>query len=135
MSMLKELDTDGSQTLSLDEFRKVSKNPRVKSYLKIRGIDIKNAEAFFKMLCAIAGEDSDIDLHTLVTFCLRMKGAASNIDLQALMFEVKLMSKRQQRQFDTVSAQLQALVQTMSQLQRSVGSFGVRFAGPSDESI
>merc|ERR1712217_4388 len=130
MSLFGELDEDGSQTVSLDEFRTVSKHPRLKSYLQIRGIDIKNAESFFNMLLAIAGEDSEIDLQTLVTACLRMKGLASNIDLQTLSFEVKVVAKRQQSQFNKVSEQLQALVQAMSQLQGAVGSFGEQSAAP-----
>ena len=56
------------------------------------GIDIKNAETFFKMLVELQGEET-IDAHTFANACVRMKGAATSIDLQTVMFTTHLMNK------------------------------------------
>ena len=56
------------------------------------GIDIKNAETFFKMLVELQGEDT-IDASTFANACVRMKGAATSIDLQTVMFTTHLMNK------------------------------------------
>ena len=56
------------------------------------GIDIKNAETFFKMLVEIQGADT-VDASTFANACVRMKGAATSIDLQTVMFNTHLMTK------------------------------------------
>lgn len=58
----------------------------------VPGIDIKNAETFFKMLVELQGEDT-IDASTFANACVRMKGAATSIDLQTVMFTTHLMNK------------------------------------------
>merc|ERR1711972_1191486 len=57
-----EVDADFSQSISLEEFRLLMRHPKLKSYLQVRGIDIKNAEIFFMMLRSLAGEDSDVGI-------------------------------------------------------------------------
>ena len=61
-------------------------------FLKNWGIDIKNAETFFKMLVELQGE-STIDATTFANACVRMKGAATSIDLQTVMFTTHMMNK------------------------------------------
>ena len=44
------------------------------------------------MLVELQGEDT-IDAHTFANACVRMKGAATSIDLQTVMFTTHLMNK------------------------------------------
>jgi len=73
-------DEQGREHLGLEEFRKLVETDEFRSYLQTRGIDIKNAETFFKMLVELQGEET-IDAHTFANACVRMKGAATSIDL------------------------------------------------------
>merc|ERR1712061_118190 len=99
-NMFREVDSDGSNTISVEEFRQLTKHPKLKAYLQVRGIDIKNTEMFFLMLRALGGEAMDVDIHTMVNACLRMKGYASSLDLQGVSFESKMMAQRQQKHFN-----------------------------------
>lgn len=82
---------------SIKPWKKESLNP-VRSFsstitwLSFRGIDIKNAETFFKMLVELQDEET-IDAATFANACVRMKGAATSIDLQTVMFTTHLMNK------------------------------------------
>ena len=73
--------------------------------MQTRGIDIKNAETFFKMLVELQGEPT-IDAITFANACVRMKGAATSIDLQTVMFTTHLMNKEQRRAFQFMSNRL-----------------------------
>lgn len=77
------------------ELESVLMHPRFRSYLRVRGIDIHDANLFYRMMTSVVGDESqDIDLHFVVAACLRMKGAASSMDLHALTFESKLLNKK-----------------------------------------
>eukprot|EP00913_Durusdinium_trenchii_P001216 g1119.t1 len=80
----KSKSSDGiEQRLGLEEFRKLVETYEFRSYLQSRGIDIKNAETFFRMLVELQGETT-IDATTFANACVRMKGAATSIDLQTV---------------------------------------------------
>ena len=84
--------------VGLKEFQNLLETYQFRSYLQTRGIDIKNAETFFKMLVELQGEPT-IDAITFANACVRMKGAATSIDLQTVMFTTHLMNKEQRRAF------------------------------------
>mmetsp|Transcript_70634 Transcript_70634/g.111777 ORF Transcript_70634/g.111777 Transcript_70634/m.111777 type:complete len:608 (-) Transcript_70634:268-2091(-) len=96
-----QVDEEGHERLGLEEFRKLVETDEFRSYLQTRGIDIKNAETFFKMLVELQGEDT-IDAHTFANACVRMKGAATSIDLQTVMFTTHLMNKEQRSAFQNL---------------------------------
>ena len=51
------------------------------------------------MLVELRGEDT-IDAHTFANACVRMKGAATSIDLQTVMFTTHLMNKDWEQHFE-----------------------------------
>jgi len=106
-------DAEGHERLGLDEFRKLVETHDFRSYLQTRGIDIKNAETFFKMLVELQGEDT-IDASTFANACVRMKGAATSIDLQTVMFTTHLMNKEQRRAFQNLFARLVRIESVMN---------------------
>lgn len=57
------------------------------------------------MLVELQGEET-IDAHTFVNACVRMKGAATSIDLQTVMFTTHLMNKEQRRAFQNLFSRL-----------------------------
>ena len=95
------VDEKGHERLGLEEFRTLVETDEFRSYLQTRGIDIKNAETFFKMLVQLQGEDT-IDAQTFASPCVRMKGAATSIDLQTVMFTTHLMNKEQRSAFQNL---------------------------------
>ncbi|CAE7596523.1 SCN2A [Symbiodinium pilosum] len=101
-------DEDGLQRVGLEEFRHLVENSEFRSYLQTRGIDIKNAETFFKMLVELHGEPT-IDAITFANACVRMKGAATSIDLQTVMYTTHLMNKEQRRAFQFMYSRLKSI--------------------------
>eukprot|EP00438_Fugacium_kawagutii_P002568 Skav209861 [mRNA] locus=scaffold1684:427162:431012:- [translate_table: standard] len=93
-----QADEEGEHKVGLKEFQELLETYQFRSYLQTRGIDIKNAETFFRMLVELQGE-STIDAMTFANACVRMKGAATSIDLQTVMFTTHLMNKEQRRAF------------------------------------
>merc|ERR1719329_1116472 len=64
-------------------------------------LDPKDAEIFFAMLASISSEGSDldpmseleVDINAFVYGCMNLRGPAAGIDLQALMFETRIMAQ------------------------------------------
>lgn len=103
-----QTDEEGEHKVGLKEFQNLLETYQFRSYLQTRGIDIKNAETFFKMLVELQGEPT-IDAITFANACVRMKGAATSIDLQTVMFTTHLMNKEQRRAFQFMYNRLQKI--------------------------
>lgn len=105
MSLFKEMDTDGSGSISLEEFMQVVNSTRFSSFLEVRGIDIKDAKLFYHMLRSLGSmekgkQQESVDIGILTNGCLRMKGLATSIDLHTVLFESRHMMVQQQRCFE-----------------------------------
>merc|ERR1719454_1368410 len=100
MDLCKLVDLDNSNTISMHEFELFMQNGELRQYFDVRGIDVKDADMFFKMLCAAAEvSGTEVDIETFIGGCMRLKGFASSIDVQTLAFESKLMHCLQKRFF------------------------------------
>merc|ERR1711874_311680 len=64
----KELDADGSGTISAEECIPQLSGGRHKAYFKALGIDVKHAEAFFEML-ATASDSREVDIEDFIRGC------------------------------------------------------------------
>jgi len=104
-----KIDANNSGTLSFEEFEECMADFNVCAYFEMRGLAIKDAEMFFKMLIAIS-EIDEVDIGSFVGGCLKMKGVAMNIDLVMLHYEVKLMHRALRKQFDAVRKDLKTLM-------------------------
>ena len=98
-------DAEGSGRIGMEEFSRLVETYEFRSYLQTKGIDIKNAETFFKMLVELQGEHT-LDAATFANACVRMKGAATSIDLQTVMFTTHLMNKEQRKFFHSLQGRL-----------------------------
>lgn len=92
------IDLDGNGRVSWGEFLKHATDARIVAYFASLQLDIKDAEMFFKILEHLNdGEncDSGVPIEAFVDGCMRMKGAASSIDLHIVSVQLN-MSQRQQ---------------------------------------
>jgi len=83
--------------ISLIDFEALISNTEFHSAMRLRGIDINNAKLLYKMLrtCGESDKEQDPDIKTFVNACLRMKGAATSVDMHSLSFEQKVIAQRQ----------------------------------------
>lgn len=115
MTLFSDADLDNSETISLEEFIRVAEHSKFRSYLHVRGIDIKNADIFFEMLRTL-GDHRDVELSTLVSTLIRMKGFATSIDLHSLSFETKMMGRKQYAYMADSASRLQNIEDAVSKL-------------------
>ncbi|CAE7342719.1 Scn8a, partial [Symbiodinium pilosum] len=89
-AIMHTIDTDGSGSLSVDEFLTAMQNDRVEHALRQIGVDIRMPEHYFKTLAAIT-EQEEIAIDEFVAHIVQMKGAASRTDVQTLTLEVAML--------------------------------------------
>eukprot|EP00931_Biecheleriopsis_adriatica_P021867 TRINITY_DN14181_c0_g1_i1.p1 TRINITY_DN14181_c0_g1~~TRINITY_DN14181_c0_g1_i1.p1 ORF type:complete len:526 (+),score=85.59 TRINITY_DN14181_c0_g1_i1:625-2202(+) len=84
--------------LNREDFTNELMNGRLKAYFSLLGLDVKDAQKFFSMLEILS--DGQVDVDAFVYGCLRMKGTATCLDMQYLLFETKTI-RRHQRALET----------------------------------
>jgi hypothetical protein len=89
------LDEDHDGIITLQEFQTQMLNPRVSQFFQARDMDMKDAELFFHMLASMHDREGHekVDIRTFVLGCMRLRGYASNIDLQTLHYDLKTMNR------------------------------------------
>eukprot|EP00929_Paragymnodinium_shiwhaense_P040263 TRINITY_DN21038_c0_g1_i2.p1 TRINITY_DN21038_c0_g1~~TRINITY_DN21038_c0_g1_i2.p1 ORF type:complete len:653 (+),score=108.08 TRINITY_DN21038_c0_g1_i2:133-2091(+) len=124
MTLCKLADVDKSGTFSAEEFRDFIESDRIREFFLVRGLDIRNAEHFFEMLNS-ASEGDELELEYFVGSCLRVKGAATSIDLHMLSFEHKVLAQKMKQFIKFVHQSLNELSsktdQVLSQVAGVVG--------------
>jgi len=113
--LCRKLDDNDDGAISLDEFHS-GLTDNLKAFFTVMSLDITDATMFFEML-ASRSEDNEVDIEAFVAGCMRLKGLATSLDLQTLMFETKLLHK-QQREFHVyVGEHLQRITEQVGDLQ------------------
>eukprot|EP00930_Biecheleria_cincta_P098960 TRINITY_DN90611_c0_g1_i1.p1 TRINITY_DN90611_c0_g1~~TRINITY_DN90611_c0_g1_i1.p1 ORF type:complete len:725 (+),score=131.36 TRINITY_DN90611_c0_g1_i1:315-2177(+) len=92
--LCQEMDVDGSGTISWEELSMKLKDEKVLTYLAAIGLDLHDCDVFFQMLCSVSGHN-EVDIDVFVRGCMRMKGGATGIDMQAMAYELKLIRQSQ----------------------------------------
>jgi len=90
--LILSMDVDNSGTLTLEEFSAAADDLYVKSYLRSLGLDIHDGVMFFSLLTSLSGVE-ELDIEDFVKRLGRMKGTATAMDLQSMMFELSIFRK------------------------------------------
>merc|ERR1719384_2398330 len=86
--MISSLDADDSGVITREEWLKMATRPEVLTYFEVADLDIKDANEFFDAVVNLTGCE-EIEIEHFVEGCMKVKGAASSIDLQVLLFQVR----------------------------------------------
>merc|ERR1719330_1458090 len=99
VSLIHEIDADGSGTVSLEELTEALEKPLVAQKFEMLGITIRDVRRFFSTLTVLS-KDVEVSVEDFTRGCLRMRGHASAMDMQTVQFQVSEVSKtlRQLRQ-------------------------------------
>eukprot|EP00929_Paragymnodinium_shiwhaense_P011874 TRINITY_DN11824_c0_g1_i4.p1 TRINITY_DN11824_c0_g1~~TRINITY_DN11824_c0_g1_i4.p1 ORF type:complete len:655 (-),score=80.38 TRINITY_DN11824_c0_g1_i4:151-2115(-) len=110
MDLCKRADVDSSGSISDVEFEKLMSTESILEFFSVRGLDIKNARHFFEVMNAMT-PGNEVDLEEFVGSCLRVKGAATSIDLHLLAFESRAMHSKTNKFMESASEVLTTLTQ------------------------
>merc|ERR1719188_2573178 len=86
------IDTNGSGSLSVDEFVEAMRNERVEQKMRSMGIDVKMPELYFRTL-ALVSKSEEVSIDDFVTHLIQMKGQATSVDVQSLTLETAVLKK------------------------------------------
>eukprot|EP00931_Biecheleriopsis_adriatica_P008157 TRINITY_DN109382_c0_g1_i1.p1 TRINITY_DN109382_c0_g1~~TRINITY_DN109382_c0_g1_i1.p1 ORF type:complete len:637 (-),score=106.14 TRINITY_DN109382_c0_g1_i1:195-2105(-) len=101
----RDLEALKQTAIDLSEFRARARDEKFRAYLSARAIDFRDPDTFFNMLCSSSGS-MVVEIGTLATACVRMKGHAMSIDLQTLSFQNKHFESKHDRCFDQMFERL-----------------------------
>jgi len=88
-----KLNTEGDDaTISEEELMAMHDDPEVMDRFEMAGLDIHDVHMFFGTLSKITGEE-EIDIDTFVEHAFQMKGTASSLDVQVILFQVQDIAK------------------------------------------
>jgi len=131
LELMRETDHNRDGKISFEEFLEVMQDPATLTYLAFLGLPIADVKAFFEMLVAESGRELEVDhavpIEVFVQGCMRMKGMATSIDMQALKYQTTMLADHLHR--------LEAQLAQLSRGQRSAtpAAMGGRPRDPSHE--
>eukprot|EP00747_Dinoflagellata_sp_TGD_P181071 gnl/TRDRNA2_/TRDRNA2_34537_c0_seq1.p2 gnl/TRDRNA2_/TRDRNA2_34537_c0~~gnl/TRDRNA2_/TRDRNA2_34537_c0_seq1.p2 ORF type:complete len:288 (+),score=50.49 gnl/TRDRNA2_/TRDRNA2_34537_c0_seq1:1013-1876(+) len=85
-------DVGNDGKITLEEFRCLMHRPIFAAYLRSVGLDITDAARFFNFISK-AINSTDIDIDDFICGCLMMRGAATALDQQVMLMEMKSLSQ------------------------------------------
>jgi len=92
-----------------------------KLYFQVRGIDIKDVDRFFHMLCGSECKDDTegIDVEVFVCSCMRLKGWATSLDLHSLSFETNRIMSLLQKFVKLTSDHIETIERNQQELNKT----------------
>jgi len=111
-----EIDVIGSGTIKATDFYSKIGNDKLKACLQVLGLNINDAQLFFQMLCTT---DDEVDIDEFVKGCMKLKGGATSIDMQSVLFQTRLIHKTQQIFFESCEKQLKEIALSKAKLEHS----------------
>jgi len=111
-SFFKSLDLNQSGTLSVSELQQCMHDMRTATYFEMMGLDIKDAELFFAMLTSMSGKE-EVDVHTFVTGWLKLKGAATSLDVYTVQYQTELLEEKMLNEIAAYKQDMMQLRQEM----------------------
>merc|ERR1711972_1270239 len=88
--MILKLVPDGTQTISAGLLSELHNDRKVVDSFELVGLNILDVHSFFDTLCKISGTH-ELDIDAFVEAAFQMKGFASSINLQTLLFQIQEM--------------------------------------------
>jgi len=85
-------DTNGNSTLTLAEFEFHLRDPEVQLILRMLGLEISEAPAFFKILDV--DKSGDVEIDEFVMGCLHLKGKSKMMDMEVTIQDIRRMVKK-----------------------------------------
>jgi len=86
--LIKSMDADGSGHITFSELEFAARHAHVQKRFEMLGITLRDVKVFFVTLCSIVGTNR-LSIDRFVDSCMKMKGPASGLDVQAISFQIR----------------------------------------------
>jgi len=89
--------------ISRGELHKIANDPKLSAEFAVMGFEVRDADLFYEVLrksCKV----EEVDTRFMVDACMRMKGAASSIELQIVAYRVLVLGERVDELVDRLSS-------------------------------
>merc|ERR1712154_512275 len=103
-----DLDTDGSGSITREEFMSNMQLSQMKRFLKAIDLDPQDSGALFNILDRDGSDE--IDSEELVSGCLRLHGTAKALDLAVFMHDYELTCNKWDTHFHLIEKYLSAWI-------------------------
>jgi hypothetical protein len=105
-----QVDKDSSGNITEEEFdnHMNSKGSALRSYLEFKGVDRKDAKTFFQML-SYQSHDGKVHVESFIIGAMKIKGAASSLDIQAVSCLVRMKLDRNSKEIQELAQDLATL--------------------------
>mmetsp|Transcript_27688 Transcript_27688/g.50598 ORF Transcript_27688/g.50598 Transcript_27688/m.50598 type:complete len:431 (+) Transcript_27688:1106-2398(+) len=107
-----DADSDGSGTLSWEEFKDYLQHPKVKAYFQSFGLKVSEAHILFQLLDRDGSNKISVD--EFLEGCWRLKGEARSIDVNMLLYMTEVL-------FNEVVANMEHMQRQIRQVQKKLG--------------
>jgi len=87
--VFEELDTNGSGTLTLEEFERQMQDENVLTFMSTLELDIDQVRTLLTLLDR--DQNGEVDIDEFVAGCIRLKGGAKSLDMAILQYQVEWM--------------------------------------------
>lgn len=114
-------DQDGSGKISWDEFQSHIGTEEVQAFLDAVDLHVQDAEMFFKILTRLT-EVQEVDMESFVEGCLRIKGQASSLDVQAILYQNSVILKTVHRVRQDLENEIDKMHERMTAVHQAVGA-------------
>ena len=111
------LDTDGSGSISFDEFVECMHDERMVSYMASVGLEVHDVELFFKIVANANSKDDHVGVDDFVDGCMSMKGSASGLDMRKSLYETSRLQSSIHAMEKTLTSRMAELSRTFRQMQ------------------
>jgi len=82
------VDTDGSGIISFEELDQSLSKPSIREFFELQGLRIQDVGLFFKTVSTMSPVNG-LQIDAFVDACMKVKGTASSLDVQALKLQVQ----------------------------------------------
>ncbi|CAE8621739.1 unnamed protein product [Polarella glacialis] len=85
--IFQELDSNGSGTLSLDEFEQQLDDEHILAFMSTLELDVDQVRMLLTLLDR--DQNGEVDIEEFIAGCLRLKGGAKSLDMAILQYQVE----------------------------------------------
>lgn len=86
LGVFEEMDSDGTGTITMDEFLTHLDDDRVIAYFNSMKLDVTDATALFKLLDV--DRSGSVEIHEFIDGCQRLKGESRTLDMHLMRYEL-----------------------------------------------